>query len=81
MAKTNPTNSNDLTTPLSIDVSQMNQGQSINYATNLQQKGLNKLDNALNRIEETKAIGNDISQELDRQIQSLDRMSNKVKDT
>ncbi len=33
------------------------------------------------RIEQTKEIGNEINTELDRQIQALDRMHNKVKDT
>ncbi len=80
MAKVSP-GENDLAAPLQIDVSQMNTGQAINYGDKMQQQGLNKLDSALSRIEETKRIGNDISEELDRQIQSLDRMSAKVKDT
>lgn len=59
----------------------MTTGQAIQYGTQLQEKGLNKLDNALSQIEQAKQIGNDINQELDRQIQALDRMTAKVKDT
>lgn len=64
-----------------INPAQMTSGQMIELGHNIQQKGLDALENTLNKVNQGNQLADEIIVNLDHQIQQLDNMEKTVKDT
>jgi len=64
-----------------LNPAQMTSGQLIQLGKNVQEAGLQSLENTLIKVAQGNALADEILVNLDIQIQQLDRMENTVKDT
>lgn len=64
-----------------LNPAQMTSGQMIELGHNVQQKGLEALENTLNKVNMGNALADEIMVNLDHQIEQLDNMEKTVKDT